>query len=526
MLRVLPPLFLLLILAGCGALRPAARPATRTEPPPARWPDGVAYEIFVQSFADSDGDSVGDLRGVTASLDYLDRLGVRALWLMPISPSPSYHKYDVTDYLAVHPSYGTLDDARELVRAAHARNIAVVLDLVVNHTARAHPWFAAAAADPASPYRGYYVWADSAAVSGRMRGATADAGTRRPWHRAPAQAPGDGERYYGLFGPHMPDLNFDHPAVRAQMIEAARFWLRDVGVDGFRLDAAKHIYPDERAADSHAWWRTFRDSLRVVKPDVYLVGEVWDRPDVVAPYLGGLPSLFNFELAGRLTRAVRTGRADGVAERLAETRARFAQINPAFVDATFLTNHDQTRVMSVLGDSTAKARVAASLLLTLPGAPFLYYGEELGMRGRKPDEFIREPFPWGGALAARTPRWIAPRHTTADAIPTAAAQEADAASILHHYRALVALRNAHPALGRGTFEPAPVGDAAVVSFVRADGGERLWVAHNVSGRAVTVAVPEALGAFGRVLYASEPAVRRAPGVLILPPYASAVLALR
>lgn len=513
-----------LLVTGCADTRPlvpAAAPmsASPVPIPASAWPAGVAYEVFVRAYADSDGDGIGDLRGLTANLDHIASLGAKAIWLMPISPAPSYHKYDVTDYVGIDLEYGTLDDARALVRAAHARGIAVILDLVVNHTSRQHPWFVAAVSDPASPTRGYYVWADSAAVRARYRAATADTGTRMPWHRDARQAAGDGQRFYGVFGGHMPDLNFDHPDVRRRMIDVGRFWLREVGVDGFRLDAAKHIYEDDRAADSHAWWREFRDSLRTVRPDVYLVGEVWDRPEVVAPYLSGLPSLFNFQLSGDLKNAVRSGRAGDFVERLAAVRGTYTAVNPAFVDATFLANHDQNRLLSVVGDSVQKARVAASLLLTLPGAPFLYYGEEIGMRGRKPDEYIREPFPWGDA---RTTTWRAPRHSTPEVVAPLAAQEADPASLLHQYRRLIALRNTHAALSQGDLSPVPVADPGVVSFVRAHDGTRLWVLHNVADHAAVVEVPDALRSVTAPLYATDGA-RIDGGRVTLPPFASLVL---
>ena len=441
---------------------------------------------------------------------------------MPISPSPSYHKYDVTDYRAVHPDYGTLDDARELVREAHARGIAVLLDLVVNHTASAHPWFQAAAADPESPYRDYDVWAtpDEVAARGATRAATADSGNRRAWHEAEG---GDDALYYGLFGGQMPDLNFDHPAVRAEMVDVGRFWLEDVGVDGFRLDAAKHVFPDDRAADNHAWWAEFRAALQAVRPDVYLVGEVWDRPDVVAPYLRGLTATFNFDLARDIGRAVRDGRADSLALRLARVRGAYDAVAPGFRDATFLTNHDQTRVLSALGDDEAKARVAAALLLTLPGSPFLYYGEEIGMRGRKPDPNIREPFLWGGADGLTDTRWTTAVHSTPATVASAAAQEGDAGSLLSHYRGLIALRNASAALTHGDLVPL-ASPPAVASFLRTFGGDTVWVAHNVTAEAQTVPVPAALRAFTRVEYPTDGTVRRVGETLVLPPYRSAVLA--
>jgi alpha-amylase len=518
------PLRLLLLAAltlpglGCRSLTPTGAP------PAARWPDGVAYEVFVQSFADSDGDSVGDLRGLTQRLDYIAGLGARAIWLMPISPSPSYHKYDVTDYRAVHPDYGTLDDARALVREAHARGIAVIVDLVVNHSARTHPWFEAAVADPNSPYRDYYVWATPAQVAqwGAGRDVAPDSDNRTAWHRVPGQD----AFYYAYFGRHMPDLNFDSPALRREILDIGRFWLRDVGVDGFRLDAAKHIFPTDRAADNHAWWERFRAEMQAVNPDVYLVGEVWDGPAVVAPYLKGLPSLFNFDLAGALLRAVRDERADSLVPRLARIRGLYRAAAPGFRDATFLANHDQNRVMTVLEGDERKARLAAALLLTLPGSPFLYYGEEIGMKGRKPDPNIREPMLWGDDAPARAPRWMTPTYSTPETVRPVAAQETDSGSLLHHYRALVALRNGSAVLTRGEVTAADMGNPAVASFLRTHDRDTLWVVHNLSGKAQTVTVPAVLRGFTRVRYRSHDAITRGDVRLLLLPYSSAVLARR
>ncbi|HYE58200.1 MAG TPA: alpha-amylase family glycosyl hydrolase [Rhodothermales bacterium] len=522
------PLRLLLFLAltlsglGCRSSVPVSAEASATTP--ARWPEGVAYEVFVQSFADSDGDSVGDLRGLTQRLDYIRDLGARAIWLMPISPSPSYHKYDVTDYRGIHPAYGTLDDARTLVREAHARGIAVIIDLVINHSARAHPWFQAAVADPQSPYRDYYVWATPEQVAqwGAGREAAPDSDNRVAWHRVPGQD----AFYYGYFGRHMPDLNFDSPALRREILDIGRFWLREVGVDGFRLDAAKHIYPTDRAADNHAWWQLFRAEMQAVNPNVYLVGEVWDGPAVVAPYLKGLTALFNFDLAGAMLRAVREERADSLVPRLARIRGFYRSVEPGFTDATFLANHDQNRVMTVLGDDERKARVAAALLLTLPGSPFLYYGEEIGMKGRKPDPNIREPMLWGDAHSARTPRWITPTYSTPQNVRPVAAQQDDPGSLLRFYRDLIALRNGSPTLTRGEVATTDVGSNAVVSFLRMHAGDTLWVAHNVTGTDQTIHLPTRLHPFTRLRYRSAQPLMRTNETLVLPAYSSAVFARR
>ncbi|HYE59538.1 MAG TPA: alpha-amylase family glycosyl hydrolase, partial [Rhodothermales bacterium] len=264
--------------------------------------------------------------------------------------------------------------------------------------------------------------------------------------------------------------------------------------------------------------------MQAVNPNVYLVGEVWDGPAVVAPYLKGLTALFNFDLAGAMLRAVREERADSLVPRLARIRGFYRSVEPSFTDATFLANHDQNRVLTVLGDDERKARVAAALLLTLPGSPFLYYGEEIGMKGRKPDPNIREPVLWGDDAPARTPRWMTPTYSTPQNVRPLAMQKDDPGSLLRFYRDLIALRNASATLTSGDVTPAPVGVPAVASFLRTYRGDTLWVAHNLSGTAQTVIVPPALRRFEHVRYGSRERVTSDGRFLLLPPYTSAVLA--
>lgn len=264
-------LFLLLAAAAWWALDKAGGVDEGGREDDAASGDANAFhEMFVRAFHDSDGDGIGDLNGITEKLDYIRDMGFSGIWLTPIHPSPSYHGYGVTDYYAVHPDFGTMDDFERLVREAHARDIRIILDLVVNHTSSKHPWFLEASRDPGSPKRDWYVWADEGANT-----AAAGAIGGRAWHPAPAG------HYLGIFWDGMPDLNPDNPEVLEEMLNIARFWL-DKGVDGFRLDAAKHLYenfPHEAGnpavADKNtAWWRAFRAGLDAVKPDVYLVGEV------------------------------------------------------------------------------------------------------------------------------------------------------------------------------------------------------------------------------------------------------------
>ncbi|HMJ47721.1 MAG TPA: alpha-amylase family glycosyl hydrolase, partial [Ferruginibacter sp.] len=259
-----------------------------------KWPRGITYEIFVQSFCDADGDGIGDIKGMTSKLDYLQGLGIEGIWLMPINPSPSYHKYDVTDYYGIHPSYGTLEDFKTFLKEAHKRGINVIMDLVINHSSSKHPWFLDARKNINSPTRDYYVWThkDDPQAMTTVKKTNDDSNVRRRWNKVDSSD----YLFYSYFGGHMPDLNFDNPKLRDEIFTIGRYWLTDIGVDGFRLDAARHIFPDERAHDNHNWWIYFLSEMRKAKKDVYIVGEVWAPADVVAPYLKGIPSLFNFDL--------------------------------------------------------------------------------------------------------------------------------------------------------------------------------------------------------------------------------------
>lgn len=486
------------------------------------WPSAVNYEIFVQSFADSNGDGIGDLNGVTQKLDYLHDMGVRGLWFMPISPSPSYHKYDVTDYKGIHPDYGTLEDFKNLLAEAHKRDMKVIIDFVINHTAAEHPWFQDAITGPDAKYRNYYVWAnyDSVASQIAKKTVTLDSDNVTQWH----QARGNTQRYYGFFWGGMPDLNFDNPAVKKEIFSAGRFWLEDIGVDGFRLDAAKHIYPDERAKDNHAFWKEFRTAMEAIKPDVFLLGEVWTTADVAAPYLAGLHSLFNFDLGYAITRAVQTGRADSLVEKHQQIMNYYQGVTPSFVDATFLTNHDQNRIMSELGGDQQKAKAAAALLLTLPGTPFLYYGEELGMTGVKPDEHIREPFMWHSAASdsLRT-SWMKPKYTTEQSVKPLSDQMRDKGSIYHHYRNLIHLRNSSQALTDGSLEPALSKTEGVISFMRMHENEQLMVLHNISDQAKKVQLVEVEQLFKNKQFVTNADIEVNDTTVTLPAYSAVVL---
>lgn len=493
------------------------------------WPHAVTYQVFVRAFADSDGDGIGDLRGLTSKLDYLADLGVEALWLLPIHPSPSYHKYDVTDYRAIHPDYGTMEDFEEFLAAAKKRGLRVILDLVVNHTARAHPWFQSAMTGPDNEFFDFYVWEKRDEVGSTTVEATGpDTDNVRRWNEAPGV---EDYYYYAYFFGGMPDLNFDNPEVRREIYDIGRFWL-EKGVDGFRLDAAKHIFPDDRAEDTVAFWKEFRAEMEQANPDVLLVGEVWTDGEEVKTYLPGLPSLFNFELAGATLEALEKGRGAGLAERHANLRASYDEITQDYIDATFLSNHDQNRVLSVLGDED-RARVAASLLFTLPGSPYIYYGEEIGMLGVKPDFYIREPMLWQpepdpDRARPRQRRWRelpGVVHSTDETVRPVAVQQEDPDSLLNHYRTLIHLRNRTPALSVGDLEPLEGLDQQLSGFVRRHPSGDALVLHNLGRQGTRVRLPADFESFQAVLWTSDKDTAIDRGEIALPALSSVILTL-
>ena len=476
-----------------------------------KWPYGVKYEIFVMSFADGDSDGKGDFKGLTARLDEIQDLGVNGIWLMPIMPSDTYHKYHVIDYKNIDPDYGTLDDFKRFIEEAHRRDIRVITDFVVNHTGNNHPWFLAAKNDKDSPFRDYYVWADKDSIRDQLfkKVKTLDSDNIRKWHAVSKDS--TSEHYYGYFNGLCPDLNLDNPTVRQEIVDIARFWLNEVKVDGFRLDAAKHIFPDERAEDNHAFWVWFKTEMEKIKPDVYLVGEVWSEAKQVAPYLEGLPSLFNFDLGYAITDVVKAGRDTlGLVQRYKDIRDYYKSITDDYLDATFLKNHDQTRLMSELKGDANKARMAAAILMTMPGTPYIYYGEEIGMVGDKlstyedqfgPDAFVREPYVWDrGTDDKMQTSWEQARYSTDESVVPYFVQEKDPASLLNFYRNIVRFRNASPALTYGDIDHAGMHIEEVVSFIRGYQNEELLVLHNISDVEVTVVLKDDNARFERIVF--------------------------
>lgn len=442
------------------------------------WPGTVNYEIFVQSFADSNGDGIGDLNGVTGKLDYLHDLGIKGIWLMPIHPSPSYHKYDVVDYRGIHSEYGTMDDFRNLLAEAHKRDIKVIIDMVINHTGVDHPWFQEAKKSPDNEYRNYYVWAKKDSIAGQIakKKTTLDSDNITQWHDVPGQE----ESYYGFFWGGMPDLNYDNPVVKQEIFDICKWWLEEIGVDGFRLDAARHIFPDDRPEANWQFWQEFRAEMEKVKPNVFLVGEVWTPAEEAAPYFKGLHALFNFDLGYAITNTVNRGTAGNLLQQYGEIQEVYQQNQPDYIDATFLTNHDQNRILNELGGELSKAKLAAAILLTLPGTPFIYYGEEIGMLGKKPDEYIREPFLWNiqDEDPIRT-SWMSPTYSTNVTIRSLAQQINNSSSLYNYYKSLINFRNQNKEIGMGRLVPVTGLPENILAYYRIYQEDSTLVIHNL-----------------------------------------------
>lgn len=453
------------------------------------WKDRVFYEIYVRSFFDGDGDGTGDFSGIIQKLDYLNDgdpnthtdLGVTGIWLMPISESPSVHGYDVSNYKSVNPDYGTMDQFKTLVEEAHRRGISVIVDFVMNHASSEHPWFIQSSLENPQ-FADFFRWNEN------------PPNVRGPWGQV-LWHPRGNRHFYGLFWQGMPDINYRNPVAQDSMFSAADFWLEDVGVDGFRLDAVKYIFEEENIfedlSETFDFWEVFNSRIKQSNPNALAVGEAWTATSMVKNYVSKrrLDLAFEFDLAGAIIGSVRSGSNRAFTQKIVEVMRAYP--NQQF--APFLTNHDQNRIMDELGDDQRRMKAVASILLTLPGTPFMYYGEEVGMKGVKPDENIRRPMQWAddprGGFSTTQP-WF-PLHPTFREF-NVARQTEDPQSILSHYRRLIHLRNAKEHLRRGNLELMDT-PTNVVAFLRFnDEGKTVTVVNLTNqDQSVSIALPQA-----------------------------------
>jgi alpha-amylase len=442
------------------------------------WNDTVFYEIFVRSFYDSDGNGIGDFNGIVEKLDYLNDgnpqtttdLGITGIWLMPINPAASYHGYDPTDYYAVNPDYGTMDDFTRLLQECHKRGIRVIIDMVYNHTSNKHPWFIESRDQPESTKRDWYIWSST------------NPGYQGPWGEQ-VWYPTISGYYYAIFWIGQPDLNYTDQAVSDEMYNVGRFWLQDIGVDGFRLDAVRYLIEDGKdqqdTPETLAWWAGFRKFYKGINPQAMTVGEVYTTNYVVESYLkdNDFDQAFDFDLASQILNNIDSRNAVNLN---ASIKSSF-QLFPKGEYATFLSNHDQERVMSFFSGDLIKAKLAASVLLTIPGTPFVYYGEEIGMTGNKPDERIRSPMLWSSGRYAGFSTVIPWEATNTDYTQSNVATEtSDPNSLLSLYRNLIQLRNNHAALRVGDYYTVRSDNFSIMPFLRVSKEEILLVLLNLS----------------------------------------------
>ncbi len=484
------------------------------------------YEIFVYSFCDSDGDGYGDLQGVISKLDYLEELGVNGIWFMPIHPSQSYHKYDVRDYYDIAPEYGTMADFEELIAQCNARDIHVIIDLVLNHTGDDHEWFLAAAeylkqlpagAEPDSSeckYVDYYFFS-------REPGSGYHAIEGSEWY------------YEGMFSPDMPDLNLANENVLADIADIMQFWI-DKGVAGFRLDAAKEFYSGNLDANIEVlnWIQTTAQSK---KEDVYLVAEVWESFRNIAQYYqSGITSIFDFAFGnndGKIMSVLRNaGSATTVASyatALEQADTAYSESNPNYIDAPFLSNHDVGRIAGFAGRDENKTKLAGAMNLFMSGSAFIYYGEEIGMVGGGNDPSKRAPFVWNEARDNGTTQ-LPPDCDLPDEYPFGSleTQRNDDSSVYNYYRQAVAIRNAIPAIARGrSTAEAELNTNCVSAYRKTWGEEQCIILMNINtvGATVDLSAYAAEWTLAATLSTNGEAIEMDGDSLILPAFGTAVL---
>lgn len=493
------------------------------------------YEIFVYSFFDSNGDGIGDLNGVISKLDYINDgddatdsdLGFNGIWLMPIMPSTTYHKYDVTDYYNIDPQYGTLDDFKNLVSECHKRGINLIIDYVFNHTSSKHPWFLEAVSYLESlkegeepdlekcPYVGYYHF-------------TKEYNGSKTYYKA-----GTSDWYYeGVFWDQMPDLALENENVRRELEDIAKFWL-DLGVDGFRLDAAKEYFSGDTDKNIEVL-KWFTDYVQSVKEDAYIVAEVWEEKAAIAAYYeSGIPSLFNFPLSqhnGLITNTARKlGASSGksFANTLLRLYEEYSKGNPKFIDAPFISNHDTTRISAQCVNDEDQMKMSAGMLLTMNGSPYVYYGEEIGMNsmGTK-DENKRLPMQWSVSdTGITTPP--ANADTVEQKFSPVDEQMKDPLSLYNYYKRAVRIRNENPEIARGdmsVIEELCTKDISAIKKVYQ--GSEIVILYNINTESANISLKDAgltdLNIRG-YLSVDGSAVTMSEGVVSMPKYSIVIL---
>ena len=449
------------------------------------------YEIFVGSFSDSDGDGTGDLRGIINRMDYLNdgdpasgkSLGIEGIWLTPVFLSPSYHKYDVTDYYRIDPAFGTEEDLKDLVALCHERDVKLILDLPLNHTGADNSWFryfrnTHLRGNASNIYYDFYTWLnpDETAPAGRrfMRISNPDL------------------QVEANFSDDMPELNFDSEYVRKAVLNVAAYWM-NLGVDGFRFDAAKYPYYGDHAKNAE-FWTWYTEELKKINPDVYTVAEVWDGDGITGRYLKAF-NCFHFSTSqaeGAIAETAKAGDVNKFVQTLKSYLDSIHAENPKAMNIPFIANHDTDRAAGYLTVASGRMQMAANLYILAPGSPFIYYGEEIGLRGSRgganTDANRRLAMLWGDGDTVKDP----PGSTYDKQTPYSVKDlEGMAGSILEHYRKLIAIRKANPEIARGEMIALSFKETKLGGFLCTLDGSTAGVFHNTTERKLSVDLSEA-----------------------------------
>lgn len=529
---------LLALFAGCAAEAPADDPVEETPVSDGReytMPEDdsrVFYQLMVGTYSDSDGDGMGDLRGLIEKLDYINdgdpssdtSLHAGGIWLTPVMPSPTYHKYDTTDYYDIDEDFGTLDDFRDLVAACNERGIALVIDMSINHSSNQHPWFQSAceslSVEPCgeetctgeilcrehNPYCRYYHFTPE----------------RKSGYHEVRSA--EGWFYEGEYHDGMPDLNLDSELLREEIINICSFWL-DMGIYGFRLDSLKSYYGGDlqKSAEFVGW---LKDTLDEKYGDVYMVGELWDNnSDHIQKYYetSGIPSLFVFDLSIQSGNSISMDVRMGRGYRLNKHIEKWDGLVPeGSVNAYFLSNHDMTRSAGTAGRDIVLEKQAAAVYLLMPGSSYIYYGEEIGMAGGSDtDPNKRMPMIWSVQSAqnmTNPPDGATSKETLSAGV---AEQLEDEASLLNFYVEALKVRNSIPALVYGEPTVLDLGMDAVCSYQVTHEGRTLTVLHNCGAEAAEIPVES--GTLLETLAAGGEEPSYADGIASMPPYSTVII---
>lgn len=462
------------------------------------------YEVFLASFCDSNGDGIGDINGLISKLDYLNDkdpntdsdLGITGIWLMPIMPSLSYHKYDVKNYYDIDSDYGTLEEFKLLLEECHKRDINVIIDLVFNHTSNLHPWFQEAVtylrtlSENEEPqvneckYVEYYNFAKDKSMNNKYY-----------------KLDGTDWYYEAQFTSDMPDLNLSSDAVRSEIEAIASFWL-ELGVDGYRLDAAKEYFTGAQTKNVEVlnWFSSYVYSI---KPEAYLVAEVWDSFGTIASYYqSGIDSIFNYAFGnsdGKLASVANNagnGKAGfNLATNMKQVQDIFLSKNPNAIDASFLSNHDNNRVSSYVSYEEQLVKLLGGMNLMMNGNSFIYYGEEIGMAGTGKDENKRAPMYWSKQdLIGMTDGPVNMEKQTQRFLPVDEQSEDDS-SILNYYKRAIRLRNLNPEISRGMIEVIDVADGDITAVKKSLEQSSVILLMNISAEEKQVLLNQEMSAY-------------------------------